>query len=185
MMMRKGILLFLILLGGGLFVSLYPVWSFSLRIADKILWLKLVRPGDTFQLGYKHSIVLSDVWESFVFDPEYRIVLTETRFQGQGGGLPHNLSPGEHLMREGRWFHITGMKRVVPSIYWRVQKDWHNRFRFKEEPEINISAQVGDGLIHIQVQEIYFFRWCQYLLHKTAGKNIRRENREKSLWAKN
>jgi len=185
MIMRKGIFLSLILLGGGLFFSLYPIWAFSLTLADKILWLKFVRPGDTFQLGYRHSIALSDVWESFVVDPEYRIVLAETRFQGQGAGLPHNLSPGEHLVREGRWFRISGMKRVVPSIYWRIQRDWQNRLRFKEEPEINVSAQVGDGLIHIQVQKIYLFRWCQHVLHKTADKILTSENREKSLWAKN
>ncbi|MDH4268063.1 MAG: DUF1850 domain-containing protein [Deltaproteobacteria bacterium] len=166
MIMRKGIFLSLIFLGGGLFVALYPVWAFSLSLADKILWLKLVAPGDTFRLGYRHSIALSDVWESFVIDPEYRIVLTETRFQGQGAGLPYNLFPGEQLVREGRWFRISGMKRVVPSIYWRVQRDWQDRFRFKEEPEINVSARVGDGLIHIQVEKVRLIYWWGFYLHR-------------------
>jgi len=107
--------LFLIL-GAGLFVSQHSFWVLSLASGEKIFWIRGVEPGDTFQLGYLHSIALSDVWENFLIDPAHRIVLTETQFQGQGAGLPYHLAPGERLSREGRWFRISGMKRVVPSI---------------------------------------------------------------------
>jgi hypothetical protein len=161
--MRKRVPLFFFffILTGALFIF-YPFWTLSLSLADKIILLKVVHPGDTFHLRYLHSIALSDVWESFLIDPEHRILLTETRFQGQGAGLPYHLSPGEHLVCEGRWFHITGMKRMVPSIHWRIQKDWHDRFRFGDGPEVDFSAQVGDGLIHIQLRKLNLLRWLQY-----------------------
>lgn len=160
--MRKWVIFFLFLiLGGVFFVSQHSVWVLSLGPAEKIFWIRAVEPGDSFRLRYLHSIALSDVWEIFQIDPEYRIVLTETRFQGQAAGLPYGLAPGERLTREGRWFRISGMKRVVPSISWTVQKEWRDRFRFKEEPEINFSSLVGDGLILIQVQKINLIQWLR------------------------
>ena len=110
-------------------------------------------PGDTFQLAFLHSIALSEVRDSFLIDSQYNIVLTETRFQGQGAGLPYNLSRGEQLHREGDWFRITGMHRVVPSISWRVQSPWQNRFRFGTDSEWDLSATVGDALIQIRVKK--------------------------------
>jgi hypothetical protein len=160
-MRKKGVILFLLflILGLGFFVSQHSFWVLSLGSADKILWLRAVEPGDSFRLGYLHSIAMSDVWEIFQIDPDHRIVLTETRFQGQGAGLPYHLAPGERISREGRWFRISGMKRVVPSISWRIQKEWRDRFRFQEEPEINFSSLVGDGLILVRVQKMSLLEW--------------------------
>ncbi len=160
-MRKKGVILFFLflILGLGFFASQYSFWVLSLGSANKIFWLRTVEPGDFFQLKYLHSIALSDVWEIFQIDPEHRIVLTETRFQGQGAGLPYRLAPGERLSREGRWFRISGMKRVVPSISWRVQKEWRDRFRFQEEPEIDFSSLVGDGLILVRVQKMSLLEW--------------------------
>ncbi|MGE5254250.1 MAG: DUF1850 domain-containing protein [Planctomycetaceae bacterium] len=158
--MRKRVIFFLLLLAGLVFfASQHSFWILSLGSGNKILWFRPVEPGDSFQLRYLHSIALSDVWEIFQIDSGHRIVLTETRFQGQGAGLPYNLAPGERLSREGRWFRISGMKRGVPSISWTVQKEWRDRFRFQEEPEINFSSLVGDRLILIQVQKINLIQW--------------------------
>jgi hypothetical protein len=94
------------------------------------------------------------VRDFFLIDAQYRMVLNETRFQGQGTGIPSAPAPGEKLHREGDWFRITGMHRVLPSIYWRVQAQWHNRFRFGNDSESDLSARIGDALIHIQVQKM-------------------------------
>ncbi|MCX5914674.1 MAG: DUF1850 domain-containing protein, partial [Deltaproteobacteria bacterium] len=82
------------------------------------------------------------------------MVLIETRFQGQGTGLPYNLAQGEQLHREGEWFRISGMRRVVPSISWRVQSQWRNRFRFGNDSEADLSAKIGDALILIRIQKM-------------------------------
>lgn len=164
--MRKGIIAFFLLLCLGFFLALYPIWVLSLTSANKIIFLKVIQPGDTFHLGYLHSIVLSDVWDSFFIDSEHRIVLIETRFQGQGAGLPYGVSPGEQWVREGDWFRITGMRRVVPSIDWRIQAEWKNRFRFQNAPEVDVSAQVGNGLIHIQTEKVRLIYWLGFYLHR-------------------
>ena len=152
--MVKGVLLFSGIIGLGAFLFLYPIWVLTLTKNDQIIFLRSVKPGDTFQLAYLHSVALSDVRDFLLIDSEYRIVLTETRFQGQGTGLPYNIAKGEKLLREGDWFRITGMQRVLPSIHWRVQSQWRNRFRFGSDSESDLSARIGDALIHIQVQKM-------------------------------
>jgi hypothetical protein len=152
--MRKGVILLSGILGLGAFLFLYPIWVLTLTKNDQVIFLRIAKPGDTFQLAFLHSIALSEVRDFFLIDAEYRMVLTETRFQGQGTGLPYNTAKGEQLHREGDWFRITGMQRVVPSISWRVQSQWRNRFRFGNDSESDLSARIGDALIHIQIQKM-------------------------------
>jgi len=159
--MRKGVIALLgVLVAGGAFLFLSRIEVLTLSLGERIIFSRSIKPGDIFQMAYLHSIVLSDVVELFRIDSKYRIVLTETRFQGQGAGLPSTLAEGEQLQREGNWFRITGMQRIFPSIFWRVQSQWHNRFRFKNEPEFNLSDRIGDGLIHIQIQKKNLASWC-------------------------
>ncbi len=162
--MGKGIVLFSCMIALGVFCFLYPLEVLTLTKNGQILFAKRVSPGDTFQLAVLQSIALSEVRDFFLIDSEYRIVLTETRFQGQGTGLPSNFAPGEQLHSEGDWFRITGMHRVTPSISWRVQSQWRNRFRFGNDSELDLSSKIGDALVLIRVQKInvasYYFNTC-------------------------
>jgi len=170
--MRKGVILLSGILGLGAFLFLYPIWVLTLSKNDQVIFLRIAKPGHTFQLAYLHSVAWSDVRDFFCIDSEYRLVLTGTQFQGQGAGLPYNLAKGEQLHHEGDCFHIKGMRRVVPSIFWRVQSEWHDRFRFGNEPELNISAQVGEGLVRIQVQKVNLVAWLgMYFQCKILGMN--------------
>lgn len=152
--MGRGIVLLSGVISLGAFLFFYPLEVLTLTKDKQIIFCARVNPGDTFQLAFLHSIALSEVRDLFLIDAEYRLVLTETRFQGQGTGLPYNPAQGERLHREGDWFRITGMKRVFPSIFWRVQSQWRNRFRFDNHSESNLSDKIGDALIHIQVQKM-------------------------------
>jgi hypothetical protein len=152
--MSRRIVLFSGVIGLGAFLFFYPLEVLTLAKDDQIVFCKIVNPGDTFQLSFLHSIALSEVRDLFLIDAEYRMVLTETRFQGQGTGLPYTPGPGEQLLREGDWFRITGMQRILPSIHWRIQSQWRNRFRFGSDSESDLSARIGDALIHIQVQKM-------------------------------
>ncbi len=162
--MGKSIVLFTSVIALGVFFFVYPLEVLTLTKNGQILFAKKVSPGDTFQLAFLHSIALSEVRDFFLIDSEYRIVLSETRFQGQGTGLPSNLAPGEQLHREGDWFRITGMHRVTPSISWRVQSQWRNRFRFGDDSEVNLSSKVGDALVLIRIQKMnvasYYLDTC-------------------------
>lgn len=164
--MRKGVILLSGILALGAFLLLYPIWVLICTKNDQVIFLRVVKPGDTFQLAYLHSVAWSDVRDFFRIDAEYRLVLTETLFQGQGAGLPYGVSPGEQWVREGDWFRITGMRRVVPSIDWRIQAEWKNRFRFQNAPEVDVSAQVGNGLIHIQTEKVRLIYWLGFYLHR-------------------
>ncbi len=170
--MRRGLVLLAVILGVGAFFFFYPLGLFTLTQNGRVIYLRLVDPGDTFQLTFLHSVALSDVRESFHIDSQYRLVLHEIRFQGQGAGLPYNLAKGEQLHREGDWFRITGMERVVPEIAWRVQSQWQDRFRFGNEPEMNLSTQMGDGLVYIQAQKSNPFTWARIYIRGRATKFV-------------
>jgi hypothetical protein len=167
--MGRRILLVSGVIGLGVFFFFYPLQVLTLTKDDRVLFFKRVNPGDTFQLAFLHSIALSEVRDFFLIDAEYRMVLTETWFQGQGTGIPHNPAQGERLLRDGDWFRITGMRRVVSSIPWRVQSQWRNRFRFGSDSESDLSSRIGDALIHIQVQKM---NPASYLRNCGESKNL-------------
>jgi hypothetical protein len=159
---KLAILLPLIIL--GIILAVYPLTVLSLATEGQVLFNKTVRPGDTFQLGYFHSVARSDVWDTFQVDSQGRIVLLESRFQGQAYGLPGGPVDREQWVREGEWFHIKGMHRVLPFIDWRIQPEWKDRFRFKNEPEVDVSARLGNRLIHIQVRKMRLLAWLGFYL---------------------
>jgi hypothetical protein len=149
----------------GTFLSAYPLRLLVLEKDKKWVAGKIVHPGDTFSLAYLHSVSLSDVREIFRIDGKYHIILAETKFRGQGAGLPSTALPGERWLYEGNWFHIIGMRRTVPSpFFWRVDSQWKSRFQFGGEMEQPIAAQVGDGLIKIQIQRSDLLTWLLYPL---------------------
>ncbi len=162
--MRKILVISLFLATAGIFVAAYPLTVLSLETQGKVLYARIVRDGATFQLGYLHSVAKSDVWDTFRVDSRGRIVLLESRFQGQAYGLPAGPAGHEQWAREGDWFRLTGMDRVVPSIDWRIQPEWKDRFRFQDEPEIDVSARLGNGLIHIQVKKMRLAAWLGFYL---------------------
>jgi hypothetical protein len=164
--MRRRLAIVLPLIGLGLILALYPLRVLSLETQDRILTRRIVRPGDTFQLGYLHSVAKSDVWDTFQIDSQGQILLVESRFQGQAYGLPGGPEGKEQWTREGDWFRITGMRRVVSSIDWRIQSEWKDRFRFNHESVVDVSAQVGSGLIHIQVEKARFIDWLGFYLQR-------------------
>jgi len=148
----------------SVFVVVHRINVLTLRDGDRMISIYVVDPGDTFLLKYLHSVALSDVWEKFAVDGEQRIVLTETRFKGQGAGLPTSLSGAEKLVREADWFRITGMSRRMPYLNWRIQKEWENRFIFGNGAELNLSRRFGDMLIRIAVEEMEPLTWLFYRL---------------------
>ena len=165
--MRKGLAILVLLLIAGIVLFLYPLMVLSLETQGKVFSRRMVRPGDTFQLGYLHSVAKSDVWDTFQVDPRGRILLLESRFQGQAYGLPGGPSGQEQWTREGDWFRITGIRRVVPSIDWRIQSEWKDRFRFRDEPEVDLSSRMGDGLIRIRVERERLIDWLGFCLRRS------------------
>lgn len=155
----------LILLAGGAIFFVFYFISLPALIIEKqgkIIFLRYVKSGDTFLLGYLHSVAKTDVWEEFVIDNNYQIVLIQTMFQGQGAGLPYNLGENEKMIREGPWFKIMGMRRIVPVVNWRVDAKWHSRLRFDREEIIYPANHYGDGVVQIKVSRIKLKDWLKF-----------------------
>jgi hypothetical protein len=154
----------------GVFLSSYPLHLLVFEKNDEWILVRTVRPGDIFTLTYLHSVSLSDVREIFRIDEQYRMVLSETEFQGQGAGLPSAALPNERWTREGKRFRISGMQRMVPSpLLWRVDSQWKNRFQFAGENEQLISSRTGDGLIKVQIRKSGVLQWLLYRLKGFFG----------------
>jgi len=161
---RRTIFFLILVAVAATLLARVPLRALVFQNAHETLSLRVVKPGDTFSLGYRHSVARSDVWDHFRIDSAYRMVLTETQFQGQGAGLPGGEAKQEKLVRDGRWFRLTGMERVVPVLFWRVDAKWNNRLRFKDEKEQNLSARAGNSLVRIQVRKINSWEWLAYRL---------------------
>lgn len=166
-MRKPGIIIIFTIVVGGIVAAGVTVHVLTLRDNDTIVFIRTVKPADTFLLKYLHSVSLTDVWERFKINSDFDLVLTETRFKGQGAGLPIDLSNGEKLVRKDDWFIISGMNRKIPLLYWRVQMPWQDRFRFGNEPEINFSERLGDILLLIQIEEMKVVTSLYYRLTVT------------------
>jgi hypothetical protein len=172
----KRLLVIAAIMAGATVAALWPLQALTLRSGDRVLYRMAVHPHDHFSLGYLHSVELSDVWDRFVIGSDYRLILTETRFQGQGAGLPASAVDGEQWRREGPWFKITGMHRILPRLHWRIGAKWHNRLVDPQGHQHDLSAAVGDALILVEVERIHLIDWLIYRVF--SGSEIADASRE-------
>jgi len=119
----------------------------------KIIFKQKIHPRDKFTLKYTHSVALTPVWEIFIIDKEYQIVLIETDFLDHGAGLPYASFGEEIFVEEDGKFKIKNMHRVMPSpIYYMVGEVREIYFSFKNT-EINLSLLLGDKLLTIEINK--------------------------------
>ncbi len=147
---------------------IFPIYSLELRsfYEDKVLFSQRVQPGDKFTLEYTHSVALTPVWEIFVIDQDYQIILVETDFLDHGAGLPYAAFDQEiFVIEEGR-FKIKNMQRIMRNpIYYRVGANSNNCFYFKDN-KINLSSLWGDRLLSIGIGKKNLFSFLK-------GRNFR------------
>jgi len=101
-------------------VSIYTLElrSFS---DDELIFQRKIQVGDEFTLKYTHSVALSPVWEIFIIDDNYQIVLIETDFLDHGAGLPYAAFGEEIFLNEKGRFRITNMCRIIDTpFYYRI-----------------------------------------------------------------
>jgi len=131
---------------------LIPVYTLELRpFPDgELIFKQKVKPGDKIILKYTHSVALTPVWEIFVINKDYQIVLIETDFLDHGAGLPYTAFDKEIFVEEEGRFKIKNMHRILPTpIYYRIGAVSENIFYFKDK-EIDLSSLVGDKLLTIE-----------------------------------
>jgi len=138
-----------------------PVFTLELRpfSDDELIFKQKVQPGDKFILKYTHSVALTPVWEIFIINEDYQIVLIETDFLDHGAGLPYTTFENEIFVEEEGRFKIKNMHRIIPTpIYYRIGAVRENIFYFKGE-EINLSSLVGDGLLTLEIDRNNLFNY--------------------------
>jgi len=136
-----------------------PVHTLELRTFSdgELIFKQKIQPGDKFVLKYTHSVALTPVWEIFIIDKDYQIVLIETDFLDHGAGLPYTTFENEIFVEEEGRFKIKNMHRIIPTpIYYRIGAVRENVFYFKGE-EINLSSLVGDRLLTLEVDRNNLF----------------------------
>jgi hypothetical protein len=128
-----------------------PIYTLELKpfSGGELIFKQKVQPGDKFTLKYTHSVALTPVWEIFIINKDYQIVLIETDFLDHGAGLPYTTFENEIFVEEEGKFKIKNMHRIIPTpIYYRIGAVRENVFYFKDE-EINLSSLLGDKLLTI------------------------------------
>jgi len=163
MLKKKNIALFGLLIVIIIIIILFsiPVYTLELRSFPdgEVIYKRKIQSGDEFILKYTHSVALTPVWEIFIIDKDYQIVLIETDFLDHGAGLPYATFENEIFVEEEGRFKIKNMHRIIPTpIYYRIGAVRENIFYFKGE-EINLSSLVGDRLLTLEVDRNNLFNY--------------------------
>lgn len=138
-----------------------PIYTLELKSFPdgELIFKQKVQPGDKFILKYTHSVALTPVWEIFIIDKDYQIVLIETNFLDHGAGLPYTTFENEIFVEEEGRFKIKNMHRIIPSpIYYRIGAVRENVFYFKGQ-EINLSSLLGDRLLSLGIHKNNLFNY--------------------------
>lgn len=126
---------------------------------DEVIFKQKVQPGNKFTLKYTHSVSLTPVWEIFIIDDNYQIVLIETDFLDHGAGLPYAAFGQEKFINEEGKFKIINMRRTIPTpFYYRIGAIRENIFYFKDK-EIDLSILVGDRLLTLDIYKNNLFSY--------------------------
>jgi len=162
-MLKKKYILFLITIIIIVIIILFSLSVYTLELRsfsdDELIFMRKVQIGDKFTLKYTHSVSLTPVWEIFIIDYNYQIVLMETDFLDHGAGLPYAAFGQEKFINEEGKFRIVNMHRTIHTpFYYRIGAIRENYFYFKDK-EINLSTLVGDKLLTLDIYKQNLFNY--------------------------
>jgi len=162
-MLKKKYILFLITIIIIVIIILFSLSVYTLELRsfsdDELIFMRKVQIGDKFTLKYTHSVSLTPVWEIFIIDDNYQIVLMETDFLDHGAGLPYAAFGQEIFLIENDRFRIINMHRIIHTpFYYRIEAIRENYFYFKDK-EINLSILVGDKLLTLDIYKQNLFNY--------------------------
>ena len=120
---------------------------------ERPVFVRIVRPGNEFALGYIHSVELSPVWDYFRVDDSYRMILYETAIRSFNTGLPSTLTGEERLHRERDGYRISGMNRVLPVIDLWVHERTDNTLNIGDIDPLKLYSLAGNKLLKISIRK--------------------------------
>ena len=150
--------LFILLVAVTALATLH-VFSIEAPPNGRLLYLRMVSPGDQFALSFIHSVEGCPVRDHIRIDSGYRMITYATEFWSSRTGLPYAPFGDETFTTEGDHFRIGNMNRVIPEIYQWVDKKYANRLIFGDGKEIALPDLAGDTLLKMSVTQV---RLAQY-----------------------
>ena len=89
---------------------------------DEIIAYRPMKPEDTFQLIFVHSIHLTDVTEKYKLTEENQIMQYEMMFSDFGIGMPSEVKEHEDMYYEDGFYHLTHMNNIFDTLRIRNGK---------------------------------------------------------------
>jgi len=157
-------------IAAGFLISFHVFQIKAIR-DDKIVFLHIVHPGAKFATKYIHSVEKSPVWEYFVVDGQFRIVLYETTFVSCNTGLPCVILGNEEFCHEGDRFRISRMNRILPVLLLWVHDRYDNTLYIGESQYLSLPSLSGNTLLRITIEkmkliEFIYKRLCLIVEHE-------------------
>lgn len=125
----------------------------------KTVFVRVVRPNDRFAVKYIHSVEHCPVWDFYVIDDGYRIVLYETTFSSCNTGLPSASSGEEIFSQENDHFRISKMHRVLPEILLWVDEKYDNTLKL-DGHSLKLFSLAGDTLLRLNIRKVSFLEFA-------------------------
>ncbi len=149
----------LAILAGG--AALYPLHALVIDNyrAGKPVFARLVSPGETFLLGFMHSVEHCPVHDRLQIGADYGMLVVETEFATSRTGLPYAAFGDEVYHREADRFRITNMNRPVAEIFQWVNRHYDNTLQFGDGAPIRLDSLAGDTLLRLRIQKISALTW--------------------------
>ncbi|MBY7144878.1 DUF1850 domain-containing protein [Virgibacillus sp. NKC19-3] len=105
-----------------LFIPFQTALIFYEENTDHIEAYLPIKPGETFQIIFKHSIHLTDVVEKYEVTADYDIKQYEMVYEEFGIGMPSNAGPGETFVHEDGKYYLKDLDNYFSSMNIRNGK---------------------------------------------------------------
>jgi hypothetical protein len=158
-----------------LVAGLFPVHVLQIEEPrkERVVFVRILQPGDRFSLMYRHSVELCQVWDYFRIDSGYRLILDETVFGSSNTGLPSVLGVGERFTRGEKASRISNMRRILPAIEIWVKRSYDNTLEF-DNRKILLPDLAGDTLLRLRIRKITLFELASTKMHSFFNRMMRR-----------
>jgi hypothetical protein len=152
--LRKGFIIPVILLVSALFL---PLSSLEVRDIhdDRVLFMKPVSKGDTFEIRYIHSVERVPVAGIFKVINGNRIAVQESIFSSYGAGLPSD-TPREDVIFEGDQMRIKHRDVAMERLRLFISPFTRQQF-IHSGTTIDLSCVKEGHIVEIRVRRIPIF----------------------------
>ncbi|MGZ8463449.1 MAG: DUF1850 domain-containing protein [Candidatus Deferrimicrobiaceae bacterium] len=125
--------------------------GFTLRIDGAAKSVRFPLPGNVFGLSWAHSVERTEWCETYTVGPAGEILLSVSRFESAGAGLPDRLADGEVFRLEGGTMRIEGRRVPVDDLRLRLS-DLSPHVLHAGERAVDLNSLFGEGVVTIRVE---------------------------------